>query len=215
MTTFDSFPLFPTLPSELRLKIWQHALPGPSVLPIRFSKSRSLYTTPVRPSSLLSTTSESRAVFLSIYTNLILSPSFQSSVYIDFEHDTIFFDRLECSPRGDLALDLARSPYREKIRKVAICSQLWEVLRVFRQGGLSEVSVLRGLKMLALVLVLRGDDTQSVPVREMSESFEDEVMNVNYHVSALREELEKEDGSMWASGRAPDVSIWIESESKP
>lgn len=68
--------------------------------------------------------------------------------------------------------------------------------------------------MLALVLVLRGEDAQSVEGRGMSESFEDEVINVNLYVNALREELEREDGSRWASGKAPQVSIWIESESK-
>lgn len=211
MATYDSFPLFPTLPSELRLKIWHRALPGPSVLPIRFSQSRSCYTTPVKASSLRTTTSESRGVFLSIYTNLILSPSFPSSVYIDFEHDTLFFDNLDCSPRGDLALDLTRSPYREKIRQVAICIQLWEVLRVFRQGGLSEVSVLRGLKMLALVLVLRGEGARGGLLREL---INDEVMNVNLYATDLRRELAREDASSWASGKVPQVSVWIEGESK-
>ncbi|CAG8981524.1 hypothetical protein HYALB_00003097 [Hymenoscyphus albidus] len=215
MATYDSFPLFATLPSELRLKIWRHALPGPNVLPIRFSKALGRYMTPVPLSPLLSTTSESRAVFLSEYTNLILSPVYPSSIYIDFEQDTLFFDSMECSPRGDLALDLARSPCREKIRKVAIHSQLWEVLRIFRHGGLSEIGVLRGLRTFALVLVLKEEGAHPTPGREMIlGDFEEEVMNVNLHADDIREELAREDGGRWASGKAPRVTIWIESESK-
>jgi hypothetical protein len=34
--TLDSFTLFHQLPTELRLKIWRHALPGPRVVEIHY-----------------------------------------------------------------------------------------------------------------------------------------------------------------------------------
>jgi hypothetical protein len=40
-------------------------------------------------------------MFLSIYENLRLFH--ESSIYVDFTRDTIFFDNLDCSPEGDLA----------------------------------------------------------------------------------------------------------------
>jgi hypothetical protein len=104
------------------------------------------------PPALLNICTESREVFLSHYTKLVLSPDYPSSVYVSFETDTIFFDSLECSPQGDLAYDLACSPHSDRILRCAIDVQLWEVLRVFRFDSLSEVRLLRNVQTIALVL---------------------------------------------------------------
>jgi hypothetical protein len=104
------------------------------------------------PPFMLSTCAESRQVFLAHYTRLILCPKYASSVYVSFEHDTIFFDSLECSPEGDLAYDLACSPHSDRILNCAIDLQLWEVLRVFRFDSLSEVRLLKNVRKIALVL---------------------------------------------------------------
>jgi hypothetical protein len=101
---------------------------------------------------MLNTCVESRQVFLTHYTRLILCPKYPSSVYVSFELDTIFFDSLECSPEGDLAHDLACSPHSDHILRCAIDLQLWEVLRVFRFDSLSEVRLLKNVRSISLVL---------------------------------------------------------------
>lgn len=104
------------------------------------------------PPSLMNVCAESRQIFLSHYTRLILSPDYPSGVYVSFDSDTIFFDSLECSPQGDLAHDLACSPHSDRILSCAIDVQLWEVLRVFRFDSLSEVRLLENLRTVALVM---------------------------------------------------------------
>src|SRR5436309_3339408 len=109
------FTVFSSLPSELRIKIWRCAFPGPRVVPVRFQRSSNQYTSNSAPPSLLHVCSESRSLFLSAYTKLILSPKYDSAVFVNFKIDTIFFDNLDCSPDGDLSFDLARSPHSHRI----------------------------------------------------------------------------------------------------
>lgn len=97
---------------------------------------------------------------------MILSPKYQSSVYVSFELDTIFFDSLECSPEGDLAYDLACSPHSDRILSCAIDLQLWEVLRVFRFDSLSEVRLLKNVQTIALVLQRGRESAEEVGLRE-------------------------------------------------
>jgi len=72
MTTLISFPLFPTLPTELRQKIWHHALPGPRIIEIEYCEAVSEWFSPVethipQSTTLLLVNHESRAEFLLYY----------------------------------------------------------------------------------------------------------------------------------------------------
>ena len=96
----QSFTIFEKLPLELRIKIWKFTLPGPRVVSLRFNRGAKQYTSSTTPPILLRTCPESRAVALETYTILILAPKYPSSVFVDFALDTVFFDSLECSPRG-------------------------------------------------------------------------------------------------------------------
>lgn len=39
MESTPSFPLFNNLPTELRVKVWEYSLPGPRVVPVRYSRA--------------------------------------------------------------------------------------------------------------------------------------------------------------------------------
>jgi hypothetical protein len=95
----------------------------------------------------------------------MLSPKYNSIVFVNFDIDTIFFDSLDCSPDGDLSLDIARSPHRDRILSCAIDSQVWEVLRVFKYDPLSEVTMMPNLRTIALVMQRDHDNGESQQFR--------------------------------------------------
>lgn len=78
------FRYFPQLPTELRLKIWSHAI-TPRVLEIKYHPVKCAYTSRTSQPALLHANHESREVALSIYT-----PCFPHS-YINYALDTIYF----------------------------------------------------------------------------------------------------------------------------
>jgi hypothetical protein len=161
MGAFTEFKLFTSLPSELRINIWKQALPAPRIVPVRYSRAFRQYTSGSAPPSLLHVCQESREVFLKSYEKLLLSKKYESSIYIDFTHDTIFFDSLDCSPEGDLAYDLGTCIQSDRILSCAIDAQLWGVLRVFRSDALSEVRQMRNLRTIALVLPMDNNEAQA------------------------------------------------------
>jgi hypothetical protein len=218
MDSIDEFHLFSSLPLELRIKIWQHAFPGPRIVAVRYNRIMDRYISDTLPPALLHASSESRNVFLSRYENLIISASHGSSIFVDFEADTVFFDTLNCSPRGDLALDLASSPHRDRILQCAIDAQLWEVLRVFHYDTVAEIKLLRNLKTVALVLRHDHDrDTQAsnngaVFAEVDSNTVGSEIRHVHWYVDSLRWalkiELEHGLDPKWLKG-PPHVQTWI------
>lgn len=136
------------------------------------------------------------------------------------------FDTLECSPGGDLALDLASSVHRDAIQRVAIDIEFWDVLRLFRWDALSEVKCLGGLKTMSLVLlreqrhgsgagdaVAGGDDSEHGSVRQVDgeTNVEYEIRHSLWHVECLRGEVERsvrEEGS-WGGLSGPNVQLWL------
>lgn len=176
------------------------------------------------PCLLLSINQHSRATFLETYTNLQLSPKYPSTIYIDLKEDTVFFDTLDCSPHGDLALDLATSSLRTRLRKLAISVELWEVLRVFRYEALSEIRCLSNLRTMALVLLREGrefgrvgDGQGMVTLADAAwETADGEIRNCLWYVENLRRELEKDvkqeketsADANWEKA-APNVQLWL------
>jgi len=132
----------------------------------------------------------------------------------------VFFDSLDCSPAGDLAFDLKRSPHKDKIERCAVEAQVWEVLRVFRFEGLSELKWMGGLKTVALVLeredprrrVLgwdgrEGEGGTGVVVGE-EDTVGSEIRHVLWYVESLRWEIENEGEGCWG-GLKPNVQMWL------
>jgi 2EXR family len=97
MAPLETFTLFPHLPFELRLKIWEHALSEPRTVTIscqremldrerRFAKA---FTSPTPPPSLLHTCRESRSEALSQYTPAFKTDTSEIYTYFSFSRDTL------------------------------------------------------------------------------------------------------------------------------
>ncbi len=206
---------FINLPSELRIKIWKCTFPEPRVVPVRFNRAYQQYTSNAPPPALVHACAESRSLFLETYTKLILSPKYTSTVFVDFVRDTIFFDHLDCSPDGDLSLDLAQSPHADRILYCAIDSQLWEVLRVFKYDSLSEVSVMRNLRTMALVMSKDHDrglqhtrlDHGSLVLDIDTDTVGSEIRHVHFYVESLRWDLRHK--AEHQRGTTPHVQMWL------
>lgn len=220
MPSCDTFEPFTQLPSELRIKIWQACSPEqPRVVPVRYSRLHGQYVSNKPPPALAHVCSESRSLFLETYTKLILSPKYESNVFIDFSRDTIFFDTLDCSPDGDLSLDLSSSPHRDRILYCAIDSQLWEVLRVFKFDALSEVRLMPNLKTIVLVML---KDNESIlhqrrldlgPLHTALPDADEhtvggEIRHVHWYVESLRWDLKHAHPSSWTTS-PPHVQMWL------
>ena len=217
-----TFPLFASLPSELRLKIWSYLLPDPRVVAIRYNRTYHQYTSTTAQPELLHICSETRSLFLETHTKLRLSPKYESSVYVNFDIDTVFFDHLDCSPDGDLSIDLAASPHSNRIIRCAIDAQLWEVLRVFRFDSLSEVRLIPNLRTIALVIprerergheqrtTTQSDGVEVEFVQVDSRTINSEITHVQYYVDCLRWELESGTRAKgaWPNG-IPNVQMWL------
>jgi hypothetical protein len=214
------FPRFTCLPSELRLRIWELSIPEARVVPVRFHRRFNQYVSDAAPPALLHVCSETRTLFLSTHTKLILSPKYDSAVFVNFAIDTIFFDSLDCSPEGDLSLDLARSPHRTRILSCAIETQVWEILRVFKYDPLSEVRMMPKLKTMALVMMRDHDGgererrhidrygSHNFTVRVNSTTVESGLINVQGWVDTLRNDLRQPLNRLWA-GNIPTVQMWL------
>lgn len=211
------FKLFEKLPAELRVKIWKCMFPGPRVVSVRFNRGAKQYTSSTAPPILLRVCLESRTVALETYTNLILSPKYPSSVFLDFARDTVFFDSLDCSPAGDLSYDLATSPHNDRILSCAIDVQLWEVLRVFTYESLSELQWMRNLKTIALIMPkesgmnrrpAEGGEGGRLVVGVDTNMFSAELRHSYWYVECLQRELERGSAEHWKSG-IPNVQMWL------
>ncbi|KUJ22672.1 uncharacterized protein LY89DRAFT_307337 [Mollisia scopiformis] len=97
-----SFTLFPELPFELRLKIWQFSVPGPRILGVGHEIQYKSFYGRLLPStiewrtsdpipSLLHVCHESRKEALKLYQRSLGVPLKQGKNYIDFGNDTIYF----------------------------------------------------------------------------------------------------------------------------
>jgi len=212
------FTLFTKLPSELRIKIWKFCFPEPRVVSVRYNRTANQYTSNTAPPALLHASSESRSLFLSTYTKFILSPKYESAVFVDFSRDSIFFDNLDCSPEGDLSLDLAKSPHSHLILSCAIDSQVWDVLRVFKYDSLSEVKQMPNLRTIALVMPkdyergthrrVNTNGRDNIFVEIDANPVGSEIRHVHWHVESLRWELKTALEKHW-TGDPPNVQMWL------
>jgi 2EXR family len=151
-TTSPTFTLFPKLAVELRLRIWELALPGPRLVEMRSDacpRDNSHRSTP----SILHVCSESRAEALKWYTALPLGLASDPlrAVYVNFEIDTLYFS---VDPADDWKNNWLWTEYglglehsmMNNVRFLAISSKAWEtqgaITFIQRFGRLEELDVI-------------------------------------------------------------------------
>jgi hypothetical protein len=89
-----TFTLFPKLPTELRLKIWKYALPGPRA--IRVQRNWPTMSGPIRavakPPAVLQTNSESRQLAMRFYELSFNSAIKGRPINIDYQVDALYME---------------------------------------------------------------------------------------------------------------------------
>lgn len=144
---------------------------------------------------------------------MILCPGITSSIPFSLSIDTLFFDSLDCSPEGDLASDLRKSPFKNKIERLAVEVSVWEVLRVFREDLLSEIRQLKALRKMSLVLPMdawggRVVGPDAVFIREGNQAATQMYGDALWCVSCLRKAVEKDGENVWGKV-VPSVELVI------
>jgi hypothetical protein len=141
-----TFHLFPNLPIELQIKIWQYALPGPRIIRTRRHDRSFLFS---RPPALLHTCRTSREVARSICESAFTYDEVKTlaPIYINPAHDII---HLAEHPYLSTFLDAARSfPNITKIQSLAVCvSSNLDIARVLVAVLNSSLSNLREIVLV-------------------------------------------------------------------
>ncbi|CZR54386.1 uncharacterized protein PAC_04270 [Phialocephala subalpina] len=173
ITSPTSFPYFPKLPAELRLRIWEYASPPPRIVEIAWSsKVRSLVSLTRMP-PILHTCHESRQAHIRKHQNLTFGESNQR-IFVNFNTDTLFF-----GPGCKHLVPSGKSnPWVKQNRKVV--------------SDITNSSVLK--QNLALVAFDRGFlvamEFQEYTVRQLGE-----ILDVMVGISSLTLVLESDAGS--------------------
>jgi hypothetical protein len=162
------FHLFPSLPPELRLKIWSYSH-HPRTIPIECEKAIvsaskprrfvKAFTSPIRPPSILQICRESREEALPLYTALFRTSYSKGWTYICLPVDTVF---IPDSTLGYLGRDEICGIQRLKL-EVHDCTN-------FSHYHLDTIMEMRALKELDLVidenstsLSVRGGEPANIP----------------------------------------------------
>ncbi|KAF8857112.1 hypothetical protein BDZ45DRAFT_450907 [Acephala macrosclerotiorum] len=165
--TLSRFKLFPLLPAELRLKIYDTILQLSTletnneprrILKISYSPSLSRYISATPPPLLLHLSHESRVYTQNHYNPLLLganakSPKFPTSIPISFSTDTLYLSSLHpflLTHLHDILFHLSTSPSRHLIQSLAIDLRCWSEL--CENGFLGVLARMRGLREVLLVV---------------------------------------------------------------
>jgi hypothetical protein len=164
MTELQTFHLFPLLPTELRLKIWEHTI-LPRVLKITSASDPLLilsdtrdrrYRTPTPPPTILHVCQESRDISLSTYTLGFASEEFEVSIYIDYEIDSVYISSTvytEEGYRSDEGFKLwtwwLADMETEGIRQLAV--DFWLISQQERESFFEDLKHLKNLRTLVVI----------------------------------------------------------------
>ena len=133
----ESFTVFPLLPTELRLKIWEHVADRPNTVELSCTPTASYlpdgrWFSHSKPPTIFHICLESRAVAMALYDVLTFSPDVvgipcKAELYINFAVDTLWV----C---GDMHMKWARmllsknDQLKEKLKFLAVNEKIWKDL---------------------------------------------------------------------------------------
>lgn len=217
----SSFTKFKELPPELRIKVWQQAMPGPRIIIVEspFTKTqnqeaRSLedslsrapkkdileptWRTRTEIPTLLHVNAESRHEALKRYQRFLGAGTAQPRIYIDFSRDTPFFGhaelRPECSKLWATTKDLG------KVRQLAIVPEgAWRVMQWQTVG----------LKALKKIIFVHGVDESSPGAQQqLVEDTQDD--SLESEMDTDTQELQPSEAADTAAAVATVDSGWSE-----
>jgi hypothetical protein len=152
----NSFHLFPRLPPELRLKIWNYTITTSSFVPVRWSQSQRVFLSTRKPPTILHICQESRIFGLKTYTlSFASSPEF-ARIYFSFEDDVVFFD---WGTLGAIPGRLGRKLGDEECMKIRYMLIKEATLLEHCDENLRELEKFIGLKRLVVVCDVERPET--------------------------------------------------------
>ncbi|TVY12843.1 hypothetical protein LARI1_G009002 [Lachnellula arida] len=115
-TMSSTFTLFPNLPTELQIKIWRRALPGPRIIQFHYLNGTFSFHG-ARPPLVLHICRTSREVALSVFEPAFTRDGQQVPIYIDLAHDTLYLaaDPEMCKRTAGFFPD-----FKENVRSLAV-----------------------------------------------------------------------------------------------
>ncbi|RYP05191.1 hypothetical protein DL764_003971 [Monosporascus ibericus] len=191
-----NFHMFKDLPPELRIKIWQHAMPeartvavesrfaiarnrGPRSLEEALSRTsdenvqdtwRSTTKIPV----LLHVNAEARHEALKRYRLSLGAGKAQPRIYVDFSRDTLFFGHAELKP--ECAKLWASTADLQKVQRLAIVPEgAWRVMR-WQNVGMSALE--------RIIFVHEADDVELGPQPQLVEDAREDLAGMETIASA-------------------------------
>ncbi|PVH83460.1 hypothetical protein DL98DRAFT_412676 [Cadophora sp. DSE1049] len=165
------FTVFPNLPSELRIKIWQQAC-YPRTVTLTYTSSTSSFTSSTPPPTLLSVTHESRDEALRIYTLSFGTTSQSPRTYFNPLLDTLYLPRHQEMGYDETLRDfrqLVQDPtgLLNQVRYVAIDHVNVDVKRPWE--SYNKAVFLRSFKHLdEIALILNADGTGAGDISPLS-----------------------------------------------
>jgi hypothetical protein len=141
------FTVFPDLPTELQIKIWKCALPGPRIIQLHYLNGASFFGG-ARPPPILHTCRASREVALTVFERAFVRND--KPIYINFAHDTLHLatNPKMCEYAAGLYPDI-----KEKIQSLAV--------EISSQDDLEESVVDIGISQLSnlreIIFVVGGE----------------------------------------------------------
>jgi len=173
MTSPPSFELFPTLPFELRLKIWDLVLSSPRVVTLscerakldrerRFAKA---FTSKTPPPALLHVCRESRFEALSTYQPFFKTETSPIFTYVSFEQDAI-----HCA---EIVLDYMGEVEVQSIQRMTVEVNDAEYFGHFHMGVITGMRKLKEMSLLAEEGRLLGWHRNGRYVEALTNGFKD------------------------------------------
>ncbi|RYP63188.1 hypothetical protein DL769_007045 [Monosporascus sp. CRB-8-3] len=179
------FPMFKDLPPELRIRIWQHAMPEARTVVVespfaiaRNRAPRSLEEALLRTSDenaqdtwrsttkipvLLHVNAEARHEALKRYRLSLGAGKAQPRIYVDFSRDTLFFGHAELKP--ECAKLWASTADLQKVQRLAIVPEgAWRVMR-WQNAGMNALE--------RIIFVHEADDVELGPQPQLVEDLAD------------------------------------------
>ena len=86
----SKFTFFPKLPSELRVMVWRHSMPGARIVELFWNEDTGICTSTCPPPITLSISREARSVALAYYKLCFQMGDAQPRIYFDMDIDELY-----------------------------------------------------------------------------------------------------------------------------
>ncbi|RYP92023.1 hypothetical protein DL770_001878 [Monosporascus sp. CRB-9-2] len=221
-----NFPKFRDLPPELRIKVWQHAMPEARTVvvesPFALARNRAprsleealsrtsdenvqdTWRSTTKIPALLHVNAEARHEALRRYRLSLGAGKAQPTIYVDFSRDTLFFGHAELKP--ECAKLWASTADLQKVQRLAIVPEgAWRVMR-WQNAGMNALE--------RIIFVHEADDVELGPQPQLVEDAREDLAGMETVASAPAQDhlegAEREEG-LRQEGGAQESGTSLES----